>query len=59
MIYRPNKTMIYGAGAVRVETNPRQRWEFIRKEAKRVLLERDNVMLLLSVDDFNENWERV
>lgn len=59
MAYRRYETMIYGAGAVRVETDPRQKWDFIRKEAKRVLLERDNVILILSVEDFNENWERV
>ncbi len=59
MEYRRLKTMIYGTGAVRVEAAPEQRWRFIRKEAKRVILERNNVILLLNTEEFTENWERI
>lgn len=51
--------MIVGAGMVKAEVNQRQRWELVRKDGKRVLLERDSVILTIDLEEFTESWERV
>lgn len=61
MKYRTKETIIYGFGSsIHVSVYPQQKWDLIKKmDGNKVKIERNNVVLILDKDEFEQHWQRI